>query len=93
MGQSTYYSFLENRRLMLPLPKNDYKHDRGPTVLEDIAEASQGVQERLRRCMEKLAFFGDYPMRQVEDFNGVFPEVLALHGRPSEFPTGGSSLP
>lgn len=49
--------------------KNDFKHDRGPTILEDIAEASQGVQERLKRCMEKLSFFGDYPIRQVEDFN------------------------
>lgn len=49
--------------------KNDYKHDRGPTVLEDIAEASQEVQERLRRCMAKLSFFGDFPIRQVEDFN------------------------
>ena len=51
--------------------KNDYKHDRGPTVLEDIAEASQEVQERLRRCMERLSFFGDYPIRQVEDFNVI----------------------
>jgi hypothetical protein len=49
--------------------KNDFKHDRGPTVLEDVAEASEGVQERLRRCMEKLSFFADYPIRQVEDFN------------------------
>ncbi len=49
--------------------KNDYKHDRGPTVLEDIAESSKDVQESLKRCMEKLSFFTDYPIRQVEDFN------------------------
>jgi len=49
--------------------KNDYKHDRGPTVSEDIAEASREVQERLKRCMEKLSFFADHPIRQVEDFN------------------------
>lgn len=49
--------------------KNDYKHDRGPTVLEEIADASQDVQETLKRCMEKLAFSGNYPIRQVEDFN------------------------
>lgn len=49
--------------------KNDYKHDRGPTILEDFAEASREMQERLRRCMERLAFFSDYPIRQVEDFN------------------------
>lgn len=49
--------------------KNDYKHDRGPTVLEDIANATGEVQERLKRCMEALAFFTEYPIRQVEDFN------------------------
>lgn len=49
--------------------KNDYKHDRGPTVLEDMVEASQEVQVRLKRCMEKLSFFGSYPIRQVEDCN------------------------
>jgi hypothetical protein len=49
--------------------KNDYKHDRGPTVSEDIAEASREVQERLKRCMEKLSFLSEYPIRQVEDFN------------------------
>jgi hypothetical protein len=49
--------------------KNDYKHDRGPFVLEDIAGASKEVQDRLKRCMEAIAFFVDYPIRQVEDFN------------------------
>lgn len=49
--------------------KNDYKHDRGPTVSEDIAEASREIQERLKRCMEKLSFLSEYPIRQVEDFN------------------------
>lgn len=49
--------------------KNDYKHDRGPTVLEDFVELSQEVQERLKRCMERLFFFANYPIRQVEDFD------------------------
>ena len=49
--------------------KNDYKHDRGPVVLEDIATASREVQDRLRRCMGALAFFAEYPMRQVLDFD------------------------
>ncbi len=49
--------------------KNDYKHDRGPTVLEDMVEASQEVQEILKRCMGKLSFLGNYTIRQVEDFN------------------------
>ncbi|HZG64194.1 MAG TPA: hypothetical protein VEY13_11900 [Rubrobacteraceae bacterium] len=47
--------------------KNDYKHDRGPVILEDIVEASQVVQETLKRCMEALAFLTDYAIRQVED--------------------------
>ncbi len=47
--------------------KNDYKHDRGPFGLEDIESASNEVQERLRRCIEALSFFADYPMRRVEE--------------------------
>ena len=49
--------------------KNDYKHDRGPFGLEDIESTSDEVQERLRRCMEALAFFTNYPMRQVEEID------------------------
>lgn len=43
--------------------KNDFKHDRGPVVLEDIAEASREVQEKLKRCMEALAFSTSHPIR------------------------------
>jgi hypothetical protein len=46
--------------------KNDYKHDRGPTDLEEIANASDEAQERLGRCMQALAFFADYPIRRTE---------------------------
>lgn len=46
--------------------KNDYKHDRGPTDLEDIANASDEAQVRLRRCMEALTFFTDFQVHQVE---------------------------
>ncbi len=46
--------------------KNDYKHDRGPTELADMAKASDEVQEKLRRCMQALAFLADYPMRETE---------------------------
>ncbi len=49
--------------------KNDFKHDRGPTVEEEIFKATQDTQERLRRCMEALAFFTEYPIRQVLDVN------------------------
>lgn len=49
--------------------KNDYKHDRGPTEPEDLAEASDKTQEKLRRCMEALDFLADYPMREAEDLD------------------------
>ena len=54
--------------------KNDYKHDRGPSSLEDVMIASDEVQAMLRRCMEALAFFAESPMRREEgsdtDHNG-----------------------
>lgn len=49
--------------------KNDYKHDRGPKILEDFIEATNETQERLWRCMQALEFFAEYPIRQVEDFD------------------------
>jgi len=72
--------------------KNDFKHDRGPVVLEDIAEASEEVQDRLRRCMEALAFSTAYPIRQVEDFDvarrgsGVILKCLRYMGDHPSFP-------
>ncbi len=45
--------------------KNDYKHDRGPSDLKGIESASNEAQETLRRCLEALAFFADYPLRQM----------------------------
>jgi hypothetical protein len=49
--------------------KNDYKHDRGPTVEEDIITASNELQERLDRCIQSLSFFTEYPIRLVQDFD------------------------
>lgn len=49
--------------------KNDYKHDRGPKILEDFKQATEETQERLWRCMQALDFFAEYPIRQVEDFD------------------------
>ena len=72
--------------------KNDFKHDRGPVVLEEIAEASVEVQDRLRRCMEALAFSTAYPLRQVEDFDvarrgsGVILKCLRYMGDHPSFP-------
>lgn len=72
--------------------KNDFKHDRGPVVLEEIAEASEDVQDRLRRCMEALAFSTAYPIRQVEDYDvarrggGVVLKCLRYMGDHPSFP-------
>lgn len=72
--------------------KNDYKHDRGPFVLEDIAAASRETQEKLRTCLEALAFSIDYPIRQVEDFDvarrggGVILKCLRYTGDHPSFP-------
>lgn len=72
--------------------KNDYKHDRGPVVLEDIAEASREAQERLKRCMAVLEFLTAYPIRQVEDFDiarrggGVTLKCLRYTGDHPSFP-------
>ncbi|CAN5661482.1 hypothetical protein BH20ACT11_BH20ACT11_10280 [soil metagenome] len=49
--------------------KNDYKHDRGPKILEDFKKATSEAQESLLRCMQALEFFTKYPIRQVEDFD------------------------
>lgn len=49
--------------------KNDYKHDRGPKILEDFKKATSEAQESLLRCMQALEFFTEYPIRQVEDFD------------------------
>lgn len=72
--------------------KNDYKHDRGPVVLEDIADASREVQGRLKLCMEALEFSTNYPIRQVEDFDvarrggGVILKCLRYTGDHPSFP-------
>jgi hypothetical protein len=72
--------------------KNDYKHDRGPFGLEDLESASNEVQEKLRRCMEALAFFADYPMRRVEEIdadcsgNRFYLKCLRYMGNRPSFP-------
>lgn len=47
--------------------KNDFKHDRGPKILEDTMAASDQVQERIRRCMGALDFLTGHPMRGPDD--------------------------
>jgi hypothetical protein len=46
--------------------KNDFKHDRGPVGPEDIARAADELQETLRRSLDALAFFAEYPIRRED---------------------------
>jgi hypothetical protein len=49
--------------------KNDFKHDRGPRTEEDFESATKDVQQTLDACIKALAFFTEYPIRQVVDFD------------------------
>lgn len=49
--------------------RNHYHHGRGPTMEEEIVNASNEAQERLQRCMEALSFLTQYPIRLVQDFD------------------------
>ncbi len=79
--------------------RNDFHHGRGPVMAEDVAEASNEVQERMERCMEALAFFTQYPIRLVQDFdvdrrNGNFMlKCLRLEGDGPGFPQEKVSFP
>ena len=35
----------------------------------DVVEASNDAQEKIERCMEALAYFTQYPIRLVQDFD------------------------
>lgn len=47
--------------------KNDFKHDRGPTTPDEYAQANQALHGLLQRCLSRIAFVADYPLRLVED--------------------------
>jgi hypothetical protein len=47
--------------------KNDFKHDRGPKTEEEFITAAKDLQETLQACIKALAFFTEYPIRQVVD--------------------------
>jgi hypothetical protein len=49
--------------------RNEFHHGRGPVMAEDVVEASNEAQERMERCMDTLAFFTQYPIRLVQDFD------------------------
>jgi hypothetical protein len=48
---------------------NNFKHHRGPAVEEDYVRATNEVESALIDVMEKIAFFTEYPIRQVQDIN------------------------
>ena len=76
----------------LIMARNDFHHGRGPVMAEDVVEASNEAQERMGRCMDALAFFTQYPIRLVQDFdvdrrNGHFMlKCLRLTGDGPGFP-------
>lgn len=47
--------------------KNDFKHDRGPRTEEEFDAATKELQHTLDECIKALAFFTEYPIRQVVD--------------------------
>ena len=47
--------------------KNDFKHDRTPSDEETIRKKSADLAIVIDRCMKALAFFTDYPIRQIRE--------------------------
>jgi hypothetical protein len=48
---------------------NDHKHHRGPSLDEDYVRASKDVGTALIGAMERISFFTEYPIRQIQDIN------------------------
>jgi hypothetical protein len=72
--------------------KNDYKHDRGPKDLEGLANAADGAQEKLRRCMEALAPLVGYPLRLMKKAE-VNPDGEGFLARSSRYTGATPDLP
>ena len=49
--------------------RNEFHHDRGTLIEEDIVEASNEAQKHMERCMEALPFFTRCPIHLVHDFD------------------------
>jgi hypothetical protein len=47
--------------------KNDFKHDRGPRTEEECDARTKEMQRTLDDCITALAFFTEYPIRQIID--------------------------
>lgn len=49
--------------------KNDYKHDRGPSIESEFRAASASAGEMLKEAFRHLSFFTEHPVRLVQDVN------------------------
>lgn len=51
--------------------RNDFHHDHGsrPSTEEEFEAATKDLQQTLDGCIKALAFFTEYPIRQVVDFD------------------------
>jgi len=60
---------------------NDFKHHRGPVVEEDYVRASIEVGEALVDGMERISFFTEYPIRQVQVFREASEQCGITYGQ------------
>lgn len=62
--------------------KNDFKHDRGPSIESEYREASRWVGSLLLNAFRTLSFLGRYKIRLIQDVNprrrGQDSDVLSL---------------
>lgn len=49
--------------------RNALHHGGGPATPEEFQNACENVGTRQQRCMQRLDFFTEYPIRQVQDFD------------------------
>jgi len=49
--------------------RNDLHHGGGPATPEEFQKASEDLGTRLQRCMQRLNFFTEYPIREVQDLD------------------------
>ncbi len=49
--------------------KNDFKHDRGPSIHSEYKEQGEFIDGHLRKAYEYLSFLPEHPMRLVQEIN------------------------
>jgi hypothetical protein len=55
----------------LIVAKNDYKHDRGPKTDDEFKSATSRIGSILDLVMKDLAFFTDYPIQLIRDYDCI----------------------